>query len=369
MTKKRKVLIATIVLLLVALVSWRTYEGQKQNFSTIKIGAILVMSGNYAVQGENSQKGIQLAVNDINERGGVLGRKIQVVYQDNPGDNPTTAISAFNGLIQQNIRLIIGPNLTPSSLALLPLVDPNDALLISPSVGDEKFGEGSKNTFDVWPPDRNTSFTLANYLYQKGIRKIAIFGSEQSWEQQQANYVKQKFQELGGTVTDFELPQVDNLDLRTEALRIKVSNPEAVVFTDYGETSYAARRLRSLGVAVPFYSVLLDENGIQNAQGALEGAVFVTSYTPTQTFIDKFQSSYGVAPQFPADTAYDAMEILAAAIQKAGTTNTADVVNALNGIKSWNGASGNFSFDSYGDAAKQPAMFIVKGTSTVPYSP
>ncbi len=333
--------------------------------STVKIGAILMLSGDFAMPGEASQKGIELAVKDINDSGGVLGKKLEVVYQDDKGD-PKETVNAFYNLVNQKVRLIVGPNFTPAGSAVVPIIEKNNALLISPSLGSEKFIAQSKNAFNVWPPDRDISFRLAEYLFEKGYRKIAIFGSQQEWEKSQAEFVKQKFESLGGTITDFEIPLADNKDLRTEALKVKTSNPEAVVFTNYEETFIASVRLRELGVKSPFFSVLLDDHSITRSKGALEGTIFVTSYSPTKEFIDKYAKAYNMPPQFPADSAYDAAYLLAEAINKAGSTDTDAVVKVLAGIKEWKGASGDITFTSERYAVKMPKYNLVKGDSYVP---
>lgn len=358
------------ILIVVALtgLTWSTYRLAPAQDS-IQIGAILILSNENAIQGENSQKGIELAVREINAAGGVLGKQITVVYQDNRGDNPKEAVNAFYNLIHQNIHLVIGPNQTPSGSALAPLAVPNDALLLAPSIGSEKFAAESSNTFNVRPADQAATFGLAEYLYHKGYKKIALFGSKQEWEEMQSRYFKQKFEELGGTITDMELPLVDNKDLKIESLKIKASNPEVIVFTNWGETSIAARRLHDLSVTTPFYSTVLDEPEIKNALGALEGTISVSTYGPRQDFIDKFKATYSVAPDFPADTAYDAVTVLAEAIRRAGSTKTSEVVKALNTIHQWNGASGDFTFDEAGNVTRPATFFIVKGDHSIPYNP
>ncbi len=343
---------------------WHT---QNRDQGAIKIGAVLILSGEQASQGASSKQGIDLAVKEINAKGGVLGRPLEIVYQDNKDSEPKEAVNAFHNLINQGVTLIIGPNQTPSGSAVAPLAQKHNALLVAPSIGSEKFAQESSHTFNIRPADQGATFELAEYLYQKGYKRVAVFGSQQEWEKQQAEYFKGKFESLGGTITDLELPLASNKDLRTEALKIKDSKPEAIIFTNYGETSYAARRLREIGVKVPFYSVLIDEVGIKNALGALEGTIFVTTYTPSPAFLEKFKEEYGVEANFPADTAYDAVYVLAEAIKRAGTTETKEVVKAFTTIKDWKGEAGHIVFDQDGNVSRPSAFFIVKGDTVAPY--
>lgn len=230
---------------------------------TIKIGVIASMTGAYSNVGENSKKGIDLAVSEVNKKGGVLGRPVEVVYKEYPGEDQKVAVSAFYELTSSGVNLIIGPSLTSTGSALAPLTLPNNALLLSPAIGSEKFAEANENTFSVWPPDKAGVAKLAEFVFAKGFRRVAVIGSQQEWERQMALYFKEDFEKLGGIITDIELPLTTDKDLRTQAIKIKESNPEAVIFTNYGETSYAAKRIREVGLDTPFFSVLLDESGIK----------------------------------------------------------------------------------------------------------
>ena len=296
-----------------------------------------------------------------------MGRTLETNIQDNLGDSPSGAISAMHSLSAQNVRLIIGPNLTPSANVLAPLTEKENVVFIAPSVGSEKFAELSPRTFNVFPPNKFDSFALAEYLYnEKGFRKIAIFGSQQEWERDQALFVKTRFEQLGGTVTSVQLPTTDNSDLRSESLKIKNENPDAVVFTNYGETGIAAKRVRELKVSAPFYSVLLFEPKIAEASGALEGAVFVSTDTNDEKFNSKFKSKYNVAPGFPANQAYDAVYLIAKAIKDSGSTDPKVIASALSKIKSFKGSSGDFTFDSDGNAHKKVNFYVVKNGKTEP---
>ncbi len=359
-TKKYISIVGLIVILVLVFVSMNRNQNSGSEPKTIKIGVIASMTGAYSNVGENSKKGIDLAVSEVNKKGGVLGRPIEVVYKEYPGEDQKVAVSAFYELNSSGINLIIGPSLTTTGSALAPLAVPNNSLLISPAIGSEKFAEANENTFSVWPPDKAGVSKLAEFVFEKGLRRVAVIGSQQEWERQMAVYFKEDFEKLGETITDIELPLMTDKDLRTQSIKIKESNPEAVIFTNYGETSYAAKRIREVGIESPFFSVLLDEEGIKNANGTLEGTIYVTSYTPTPEFVSAYKGYYNTEPQFPADTSYDSVMVLAKAIEKAKSTDTAKVTESLSEISSFSGASGVFGFDASGAAVKTPAYYIVK---------
>jgi branched-chain amino acid transport system substrate-binding protein len=353
--KKYRISIFVLVLVVV-FISQRSITN-----SDLKIGGILMLSGIGADYGENSKLGMDLAIKEINLKGGVLGKKITADYQDNKGDSPKEAINAFNSLLSKKVRFIVGPNWTPSGTALAPLIKNDNSIVISPSLGSDKFALSSPNTFNVWPPDKKATYALADYIFKNGYKKVAIFASKQEWENDQSVFFQERFKEIGGVITDVETPSVGNMDLKTESSKIIASNPEAVVFTNYGEMNIASLRLREQGFKSSFFAVLLDSQTIEQAKGALDGAVFVTFNSPTEDFVTKFKNEYGKPPRVSADTAYDAVYLLKQAIEKAGTDDVLKVRAELSKIREYSGASGVFTFDENGISSKSPVFYKVFG--------
>ncbi len=350
----------------------RTSGGSAAALSSdsINIGSILILSNSYAAEdGENHQKAIDLAVEEINAKGGIEGKPVVVDHQDQNGDNPQGAVNALRALQSRGIGLIIGPMFAPAASALAPIAEQEHIVLISGSNGSEKFAPASAYTFLTQMASQGLSYDLADYLYKKGYRKIAILGSQQEWEHSQADFVAEEFEKLGGVVVAKELPLMTNLDLRDEALKIKQAHPEALVFTNYGEVMIAALRMRTLDITAPFYSVALGNEKVAEAQGALEGAIYVDSNSPQSAFTQKFEQRYGIKPVSGADAAYDATSMLMYAIAQARSTDPEKVKNALMQIKTWDGASGMLTFDQYGGAIKEPRFFIVRGNTIVSYTP
>ncbi len=137
-----------------------------ESSETLTIGSILILSGEGAAWGNVSKNGIDLAVDDLNSAGGVLGKKFAVLHQDDQGD-PKKSLSAFQQLTSgSGVKFIIGPNW--STLGL-PLVEParrQKVMIISPSLGMAKFNESHELLFNSWPHDNVLSEQLADYVYQ-----------------------------------------------------------------------------------------------------------------------------------------------------------------------------------------------------------
>lgn len=348
---------------------------QGKSGEPIKIGAILMLSGTGSNWGINSQRGAELAVAEVNEQGGIpfgtaqgkVGRPLLVVYEDNQGDNATAAVNGLQKLLAENIKVIIGTNWTPSGLAVAPIACDKGVLMISPSLGVRGFNERCDSLFNVWPHDDVLSERLGEWLAGKGYKKIAILGSKQEWEQTQAEAVKRGFKGKGGAIVAYELSQKDQKGFRTEVTKIKASNPDAVVFTNYSYEHISAKQLREQGAKIPFYSILMDDERIKGAAGAFEGTVVITSFTPTAAFKEKFTAKYNEQPDIGADTSYDAMMLIVEAMRQTDSTDPAVLKDYLGSLKIYSGASGTLTFDGQRGVTKSAEFQIVKDGKLMPY--
>jgi branched-chain amino acid transport system substrate-binding protein len=364
MENRFKVAVALFLCLTIILTGCgeQTITGRAVEEEKTKIGAILMLTGPVGTSwGEYSLKGIELAIKEVNAKGGIDGKKLELVVEDNRGDNPKVAISAFHKLVSEDkVTVIIGPNWSPSGLALAPLVDDKKVVMVSPSLGVADFNEHSDYIFNLWPHDVSITDELAKHVYNEGHRRVAVLGSLQVWEMQQAERFKKTFEKIGGEVVSFQLPNPEDRELRAEAAKIKASDAEAVVFTNMGKEGLSAKRIRESGVDIPFFSILLDDEQLRAAEGALEGAIVVTSFTPTKRFVEKFRQEYGEEPLTTSDTAYDSVMLIAKAMKATGSTDAEKIQDHINSLKTFSGASGHFVFDEKGGVNKPFALKQVR---------
>ncbi len=364
--KKTGIVIAVIAVIIIALFS--VFYLTPKTHKPIKIGAIFMLSGTGSNWGLNSQRGVDLAIEQINSEGGINNRKLEIVYEDNQGDDARVAVSAFFRLFKNNIKIILGPNWSPSGLALAPLACDKQVLMISPTLGVAGFNEECDYLFNVWPHDSLLSEELAKLAYHEGYRKIAILGSQQTWEQEQAFIIKEMFENLGGEVVSFHLPSKEEREFSNEVQNIKQIGPEAVVLTlGTASSGLAAKNLYKAGVRVPFYAVLITDQSIQDAEGALEGTVVITSFTPNQEFVDLFVSKYGEQPDIGSDTSYDAIKLIAQAIEETGSTDPTVVKDYINSLEKYEGVSGSLIFEGKGGVTKPFKFTVVKANKIANY--
>jgi len=349
---KRIVIVMIIMLFLVGC--------SEQTTETIKIGAVIPLQG-YGVEiGENSLKGYELAIKEIQ-----LGKKIELIVADHKGDSTAEALSAYHSLKLQGIEIILGPHFSPLGQAIAPVACEDNTLIISPAIGIRGFVETCKYIFNLWPTDYQNSVLLGETV-AKGYNKIAIIGSEQSWEKEQAEGVKQGVENANGNVVEYIIVQDSpTVDFRTEAT--KVIHADAIIFTNYGYMHTAAKRIRELGSNADFYSVTIDERLKNAAEGALENAVIITSFTPTEKFTTKYELEYNEKPDFSADTSYDSIMLLAQAINSTGSTDPEELIRYLRTIENYKGASGELQFTAAGGVTKNSAFLTIKNNTIVKY--
>ncbi len=254
-------------------------------------------------------------------------------------------------------------------LTLAPIACEDKVLLVSPAIGIRDFAPTCDYIFNLWPVDFESSKGLGKLVVTKGYNHIAIVGSDQSWEYEQAQAVKAGIEGEKGLVSIYLIVNNKAEDFTTEATKVIHSGADVVILNNYGYMGMFAQKLRELGFKGDFYSVLIDESRKDQVKGALEGAIAVTGFTPTEEFINKYESKYGKKPDFPADTSYDAMILVADAIQESGSVQPDVLVTTLSQRKSMNGASGDLTFTVEGDTLKTPKYQVVENDKLVDYQP
>jgi branched-chain amino acid transport system substrate-binding protein len=347
---------------LVAIIFLATLSSADTGKDPIKIGSILILSGDGASWGVAAKHGMELAIEEINESGGVLGRELLAIHEDDKGSG-AEAVKAFQKLTTQDeVSFIIGTSWSSTGLPLVDLAKESKTIMISPSLGMKEFNEASKYLFNTWPHDFIATSQLAEFLFEKGIRKVAILGNSDVWVKEQTTTFEKRFTELGGKVVLIEESSTTTTDLSTEITKIKESGAEAVILTsgcmDTGPI--AAKKFKELKIDLPIFSMAIDQQKIDASKGAYDGMVFFTFFTPSEEFAEKFRKRFGKEAEISSDTAYDAVMMIAQAIEKAGSTDVELVQKHLASITTYEGASGTLTSDKEGGFIKQAKIKLVE---------
>ena len=342
------------------LASWSSIACAEEPF---RIGMVTCLTGACAEIGQNSQRGAELAAKELNDNGGVLGRKIEFKIQDShEAESGAEAVSAFRNLrTDQSIHYYIGPTWTPAGLAIAPIAAKmQDVIMTSPSLGVANFNEAGENLFNLWPHDEIGTRALARYALKQGWQRTAIFSSQQPWCLDQGHAFQEEYKKFGGVVADYEEPLPQATDLNTELMRIVRSKPDAVFFSNFLQYGMAALKLRKLNFKGTFICILLDNTQLEISQGALDGALYASYPGATGAFVEKYTVTYGAKPGIGSDSAYDVVKLYAKCITEAKSFDT-QVVQKLMLAEQYDGASGHIVFDSKGGVKKTPTLYKVNG--------
>lgn len=342
---------------------------------TIKVGAIMPLTGDGAKYGEAARNGIELALKAINTSGGIDGKSITVTYEDSQGD-PRQGVAVARRLIDvERVNCIIGGLFSSVTLAVAPLMNENKVVLLSPTSSAPKITDAGDYIFRNVASDIFEGSVMAKYAADTlHYKKIAILYINNEYGAGISRVFRQKYEEMGGEVVIEESYEQDTQDFRAQLSKVKAANPDATYIVGYNELGQLLKQAKEIGLKTRFLStVMFEDPDILNvAGGAAEGVIYSSrAYDPNSSaenvseFVDAFKAAYGQEPDIFAALSFDAMNILALAMKDGGTT--ADGVKlALYNIKNYPGVVGTTSFDQNGDVVQEALIKTVKDGEFMP---
>jgi branched-chain amino acid transport system substrate-binding protein len=372
---KRKVsLLVAIVLVLSTLLF---VPAMAETAEPVKIGAIAPTSGSLATYGVSVTNGIKLAIAEINEAGGVLGgRMLEVTYMDDKADS-TESANAFNKLVADGNKAIIGSVTSGVTLGLAALADSEGMLLLTPTATADTITDGYTTVFRACYRDSFQGEVAAKVAVKLGVTKVAIlYASGDTYSSGLYEAFKAAAATLGLEIVATESSSTTaDIDYSTQLTNIVASGAE-LIFAPYYYDSigpYIVPQARAAGFTG--YFVGADGwDGTQNTMvedKSLYNKCFYTNhYAPddpseiVQNFVAKYTETFGAESLTAlAALAYDATYMLKDAIEAAGTDDTAAIVAAMTGM-SFTGVTGTFTLDATGTPEKTaPVIEYVDGVA------
>jgi branched-chain amino acid transport system substrate-binding protein len=327
---------------------------------TITIGVLTSISDEWAVMGTATVRGVELAIAEVNGRGGVHGRKLQLLVEDTrEAHSGGHAVTAYRSLRQRNVKWLIGPAGTGAAIALAPIAAADQVIVISPTIGVSEFSSAGANIFNVRGVDRHATEYMAREAFKAGWRRVAVLASQQPWDTAQGEAFASEFTRLGGVVVSRESPLSDANDFQTMLVRALATKPDGMFLSHFSRIGVIGKQLKRLGYTGPKFSTLLDPAAVESASGSLDGTEFANFAGPRGSFISTFQATYNVEPGLGSDTAYDAVLALAKALDESEDEGVATVSKKLSTV-SFDGAAGVVTFDRDRIAVRQVKRFIVR---------
>lgn len=335
---------------------------------TIVVGYYGDLSGRTSNFGQSTKAGVEMAADEINKAGGIDGRQIQILSEDDEG-RPEKAATVVTKLIDQDrVIALLGEVASGNTLAAAPKAQSSKVPMISPSstnpavtqVGDYI----SRVCFiDPFQGDVMAKFA-ANTLKAKKAAIMLDFNSPYS--RGLTEFFEASFKKLGGEIVNKQAYTQGDRDYKGQLTAIRSSNPDVIYVPGYyGEVGVIAKQAQQLDIKVP----LLGGDGWDSTQlwdlggESLNGDYISNHYSvddpspAIQKFVADYRTRYGTVPDALAALGYDSMNVLADAIKRAGSTEGAKLKDAINATKDFPGVTGVITIDNNRNAVK-PAVVL-----------
>ncbi|MDI6860832.1 MAG: ABC transporter substrate-binding protein [Caldisericia bacterium] len=373
---KRLTLILVVLMLLVGIASFNSAcKPKPQVQGEIKIGGVGPISGEAATFGLSTREGEELAVEEWNAKGGVLGKKIKLIFEDDKGD-PTEAATVYTKLIEQDkVVGIVGTVMSKCSLAGAPIAQAKGVPMISPTSTNPKVTEVGDYIFRACFIDPFQGTVGANFAYNDlGVRKAGcIFDIGNDYTKGLAEFFRDQFIKLGGQIVGFESHPTGATDFKAQLTNLIKAGAELIYISDYyNDAGLIMKQARELG----FKGYFLGGDGwdspklVEIGGQAVEGGFFTNHFSKddqrpeVQEFVKKYREKYGKDPDALAALAYDAMNIMLTAIQTAGSTDGAKIRDAMKSL-TFKGVSGVIKFDEKRNPVKSAVIIEIKNGQQV----
>lgn len=342
-----------------------TANGDKKVFS---IGGSGPLTGDYASYGISVKQGAEIAVAEINEAGGVNGMEFKYTILDDEAE-AQPAISAYNKLMDEGVDVILGNVTSGSTIAITELTKEDGILQLTPS-GSALDCTKYDNAFRICFTDPLQGVTMADFTTNTlGFKNVAIlYDVASDYSKGMAEAFIEQLESNGGTIVAHESFTSGDVDFNTQLTTIKSSNAEVLFIPAYYQD--VASILNQAAVQ-ELNLPLIGGDGWDGVLGQLEdsslaeGAIFLSPFIASdsaenvQNFVSKYKEKFGSTPdQFAAD-AYDGVYVIKAAIEKANSTESADLIKAMTEIEV-DGVTGNMTFTPEGEPNKDAKLIVIK---------
>jgi len=350
-------------------------KGGGADADTIVIGEVASLTGGTATFGQSSHNGTLMAIDEINAAGGLLGKQVTLVTEDDQSKQGEAGIVAKKLISRSKVVALLGEVASGRSLEMAPIAQAAGVPMISPASTNPKVTETGDHIFRVCFIDPFQGTVMAKFSLTKGWKNVAILtDTKQDYSVGLSQFFKKYLTENGGTVAAEQNYSSGDKDFKAQLTAIKSANPDAIFASGYyNEVALIAVQARELGIEVP----MLGGDGwdspslIPVAGKAIEGCFFSNHFSnedkspAIQDFVKKYQDRFGSVPDAMAALGYDSAKILAAAIERAGTTEGKALRDAIAATKEYTGITGTITLDENRNASKPAVILTIKDGKVV----
>ena len=315
----------------------------------------------FASKNEMYKEGVDMAVNEINAAGGILGRKLSLIEKDDESSVTKGMVIAQSFAENLDMVAVIGHRSSYISLPVAAIYENAGLLMLTPTSTAPKITQlGYKRVFRNIPSDEEIGKQMASYAAGKGYKRIVIFYADDEYGRGLANSFEDKVSEQGISVVDRLTYWGDDKEFATIIDKWKLLRVDAIFVADVmPRGANFISKVRQAGITVP----VLGGDGLDSSElwkiagEASEGVVVASIFNPLNTrpevqcFIQNYQKKYGSLPTNWAAQGYDSVKLLAEAMKKANSSEPDRIAAVLHKLRDWPGVAGLHTFNEKGDVA------------------
>ena len=368
---KKFLAVMSVVLLMATLfVSCSKSESSSEE---IKVGFVGPLTGDYANYGTLCKQAVEMAIEEINAKGGVSGKQIKLYAEDSEGDSQKALAATEKLSSSDKVCAILGPILTGETFSVAERVQQEGLVIITPSASHKDITAIGDYIWRTTPSDGLQGVVAGKYWSQVlGYKKLAVLYAKNDYSQGLYESMAESFEEEGGEIVATETFMVGDKDFKTQLTKLKNTDAEAIYIPDYTtEMAQILEQASQLQINKPFLSGdgFLSEEIYTLAGQYTDGVVYTASAQVEESnsakeFKEKYTAKYGVGPDSFATNAYDATYILASVIEKVGTDRKA-IKEGMKEVEDFVGVNGVINFDEQGDLVAYQGIYEVHGNTPV----
>ncbi|HET6973553.1 MAG TPA: ABC transporter substrate-binding protein [Pyrinomonadaceae bacterium] len=363
----KRILIASLVI--ASLLS--ACQTQGSNSDKVRVGVFMSTTGSTANFGISSVNGIKMAADEINAAGGINGKQVELLVQDDRSDASEAATIVTKFVTQDQVHAVIGEVASSRSIAAAPIAQNAKIPMLTPSSTNPEVTKKGDFIFRSCFIDPYQGAAIAQFAAKTlGAKTAAIMVDRKNdYSTGLEKVIDQTFTKFGGKIVATQSYQEGDQDFNAQLTSLKGSNPEVIFVPGYyNDVGLIAKQARDKGITVP----LIGGDGWDSEQlykiggTALNGSYFTNHYSPFDTapnvvkFVNDYKKRYNSTPDALAATAYDAANIMFDAIKRSKSLSGTDIRDALQATNAFPGVTGTVTFNQNRDAVKPIVMIEIK---------
>jgi len=337
----------------------------------VRIGVFMSMTGDTANFGISSTNGIKMAADEVNAAGGINGKQIELLVQDDRSDASEAATIVTKFVTQDQVHAILGEVASSRSIAAAPIAQNAKVPMLTPSSTNPEVTKKGNFIFRSCFIDPVQGAAIAQFGAKSlnAKRGALMVDRKNDYSTGLQKVINEVFTRLGGQIVVTQSYQAGDQDFNAQITSIKGANPDIIFLPGYyGDVGLFAKQARDKGITVPIVGGDgWDSPSLYQIGGAaLNGCYFSNHYSPddadpnVQKFVNDYKARYGTVPDALAATAYDAARIMFDAIKRANSLDGTAIREALAATKEFPGVTGKVTFNENRDAVKPIVMIKIQ---------